>query len=103
MYRVIRHFTDLQDNGYPYLEGDVYPRDGLSVTKERIEELSGKRNKQKRPLIQKEKEKNKYTRTDINRMPVDDLRKLAGETGISGAESMTGADIKKALIDALGL
>ena len=103
MYRVIRHFTDLQDNGYPYLEGDVYPRDGLSVTKERIAELSGKRNKQKRPLIQKEKEKNRYTRTDINRMPVYDLRKLAGETGISGAESMTGADIKKALIDALSL
>lgn len=103
MYRVIRHFTDLQDNGYPYLEGDVYPRHGLSVTKERIAELSGKRNKQKRPLIQKEKEKNRYTRTDINRMPVDELRKLAVETGISGAESMTGADIKKALINALSL
>ena len=103
MYRVIRHFTDLQDNGYPYLEGDVYPRDGLSVTKERIAELSGKNNKQKRPLIQKVKEKNRYTRTDINRMPVDELRKLAGENGITGAESMTGADIKKALIDVLGL
>jgi len=47
--------------------------------------------------------KNQYTRTDISRMPVDELRKLAGETGISGAESMTGADIKKALIDALSL
>lgn len=103
MYKVIRHFTDLQDNGYPYLEGDVYPRDGLSVTKERIAELSGKNNKQKRPLIQKEKEKNRYTRTDINRMPVDELRKLAGETGITGSENMTGADIKKALIDVLGL
>lgn len=103
MYKVIRHFTDLQDNGYPYLEGDVYPRDGLSVTKERIAELSGKRNKQKRSLIQKVKEKNRYTRTDINRMPVDELRKLAGETGIAGAESMTGADIKKTLIDVLGL
>lgn len=50
-----------------------------------------------------EAEENHYTRTDINRMPVDELRKLAGETGISGAESMTGADIKKALIDALSL
>lgn len=50
-----------------------------------------------------EAEENHYTRTDINRMPVDELRKLAVETGISGAESMTGADIKKALIDALGL
>lgn len=103
MYRVIRHFTDLQDNGYSYLEGDIYPRDGLAVTKERIAELSGKNNKQKRPLIQKEKEKNRYTRTEINRMPVDKLREFAGETGIGGSESMTGADIKKALIDVLGL
>lgn len=93
----------MQDNGYPYLEGDVYPRDGLSVTKERIAELSGKRNKQKRPLIQKVKEKNRYTRTDINRMPVDRLRSLAEEKGITGADSMTGADIKKALFDVLGI
>lgn len=50
-----------------------------------------------------EAEENHYTRTDINRMPVDELRKLAGETGIDGAESMNGADIKKALIDALSL
>lgn len=50
-----------------------------------------------------EAEENHYTRTDINRMPVDELRKLAVETGIDGAESMTGADIKKALIDALSL
>ena len=103
MYKVIRHFTDLQDNGYTYNEGDTFPHDGLSVTKERIIELSSNKNRQKKPLIQKEKEEKKYTRTDINRMPVDELRKLAGETGISGAESMTGADIKKALIDALSL
>ena len=50
-----------------------------------------------------ESEENHYTRTDINRMPVDELRKLAGEKGITGAESMTGSDIKKALIDALSL
>lgn len=50
-----------------------------------------------------EAEENHYTRTDINRMPVDDLRKLAGKKGITGAESMTGVDIKKALIDALSL
>lgn len=50
-----------------------------------------------------EAEENHYTRTDINRMPVDELRELARETGIDGEESMTGADIKKALIDALGL
>lgn len=50
-----------------------------------------------------EAEENHYTRTDINRMPVDKLRKLAGEKGITGAESMNGADIKKALFDVLGI
>ena len=50
-----------------------------------------------------EAEENHYTRTDINRMPVDELRKLAGETGIDGAESMNGADIKKVLFDVLGI
>lgn len=55
------------------------------------------------PENENEAEENHYTRTDINRMPVDELRKLAGETGITGAESMTGADIKKALINALSL
>ena len=54
-------------------------------------------------MPENESEENHYTRTDINRMPVDELRKLAGETGISGAESLTGADIKKALFDVLGI
>ena len=50
-----------------------------------------------------EAEENHYTRTDINRMPVDKLRILAEEKGITGAESMNGADIKKALFDVLGI
>ena len=102
MYKVIRFFTDLQDNDYPYNEGDIFPRDGMTVTKERIDELSSANNKQLRPLIQKEKE-NKLTKTDINRMPVDELRKMAMNTGVDGAESMTGSELKKYLIDIFGL
>ncbi len=102
MYKVIRYFTDLQDNDYPYNEGDIFPREGMTVTKERIEELSSANNKQLRPLIQKEKE-NKLTKTDINRMPVDELRKMAMNTGVEGAESMTGSELKKYLIDIFGL
>ncbi len=102
MYKVIRYFTDLQDNNYPYNEEDIFPRDGMIVTKERIEELSSANNKQLRPLIQKEKE-NKLTKTDINRMPVDELRKMAMNTGVEGAESMTGSELKKYLIDIFGL
>lgn len=51
MYKVIRFFTDLQDNKHPYNVGDIYPRDGLIVSKKRIEELAGPNNRQRRPLI----------------------------------------------------
>lgn len=52
MYKVIKYFTDLQDDNHPYNVGDDYPREGLKVTKERIEELSSDRNKRKKPLIE---------------------------------------------------
>lgn len=49
---MIEYFTDLQDDNHPYNVGDDYPREGLKVTKERIEELSSDRNKRKKPLIE---------------------------------------------------
>lgn len=52
MYRVIRYFTDLQDNDYAYNVGDVYPRQGVAVTGERIAELASAENRQKTPLIE---------------------------------------------------
>lgn len=52
MYKVIKYFTDLQDNEHPYEVGDVYPREGLTVSAERIAELAGSRNKQRTPLIE---------------------------------------------------
>ena len=56
-YKVIKFFTDLQDNDHPYNEGDIFPRSGVTVTAERLEELSGKENKQGVPLIQMLEEK----------------------------------------------
>lgn len=52
MYKVIRYFTDLQDNGYAYSTGDAFPRDGKAVTADRITELSTAANKQGVPLIE---------------------------------------------------
>ena len=40
MYKVVKHFEDLTDNRYPYNEGDTFPRKGLNVSDERIEELA---------------------------------------------------------------
>lgn len=51
MYRVIKYFTDLQDDNYPYVPGDKYPRDGLEVSNERIIELATVDNKQNTQLI----------------------------------------------------
>lgn len=50
-YKVIRMFTDLQDNDFEYNAGDVYPRQGMTVTAERIAELASADNLQHTPLI----------------------------------------------------
>lgn len=47
--------------------------------------------------------KRTYTKTEINRMSVNDLKKLAVEENIKDAESMTGQLLKKALINKLEL
>ena len=52
MYKVIKHFTDLQDNNFAYQVGDEYPRKGLSVLPSRIKELAGSKNRQGVPLIE---------------------------------------------------
>lgn len=44
-----------------------------------------------------------YTKTDINRMSTAELQKLAGEKGIENADSFSGADLKKMLIDLMNL
>ena len=52
MYKVIKHFTDMQDNNFAYQVGDEYPRKGMSVLPSRIKELAGKKNRQGCPLIE---------------------------------------------------
>lgn len=56
MYKVIKTFADLQDNGFRYDAGDIFPRKGLKVSDERFEELSTAKNKRHTPLIEKIKE-----------------------------------------------
>lgn len=58
-YKVIKFFTDLQDNDYPYSVGDIFPRSGVTVTEARLNELSGSDNKQGVPLIKPVEEKKK--------------------------------------------
>ena len=51
MYVVIESFADLQDNGYRYKKGDIYPREGKEVSVARISVLLSDVNRQRKPLI----------------------------------------------------
>jgi hypothetical protein len=117
-YKVIHYFTDLQDFNHPYNVGDTFPRVGMKVSSARLAELSSADNKQKKPLIKlveekapiieekpvyEVKESVKYTKTDIKRMPLDDLKTLATENGVEGASDMTGGELKQVLIKKFGL
>lgn len=119
MYEVIHYFTDLQDNEYPYNVGDTFPRDGLTVSKERLKELSGNNNKQHKPLIKFLEEelpysdndielegdsaRKKYTKTEINRMSTAELQNLAAAEGIENAFETSGNELKKILAEYFGL
>lgn len=53
MYKVIKYFTDLEDNRHEYHVGDIFPHDGRKITAERLAELSSDKNKRHVPLIEK--------------------------------------------------
>ena len=62
MYKVIKSFTDLQDNNYAYYVGDNFPHNGVDVDAERIAELESDKNRLGVPLIEEVAEKPKRTR-----------------------------------------
>ena len=119
MYEVIHYFTDLQDNEYPYNVGDIFPRDGLTVGEERLKELSGRNNKQHKPLIkfveeelpfsdndielEEDSVEKKYTKSEINRMSTAELQNLAAAEGVENAFETSGNELKKILAEHFGL
>lgn len=58
---------------------------------------------QKAALSTKQPEKKTYTKTEINRMSTADLQKLALNTGVENADTMTGTELKKYFFDVFGL
>ena len=62
MYKVIKYFTDLQDNNYAYYVGDTFPHNGVEVDAERIAELASDKNRLGVPLIEEIAEKPKRVR-----------------------------------------
>ena len=68
-YKVIYPFADLHDKKHKYETGDTFPRQGLEVSEDRIEELMGNKNKIRKPLIEPIIEENKNISEDIQEKP----------------------------------
>ena len=75
-------------NGVWYPSGADVPEDTSPITTDNLTEK----------LVH-----NGYTKTEINRMSTAELQELALENGIGGANEMTGAELKKVLIEKFGL
>lgn len=71
MYKVIKFFTDLHDADYSYNVGDIFPREGVEVTAERIAQLAGSDNRQGVPLIAKVEEKKRAAKKTVKK-PVEE-------------------------------
>jgi hypothetical protein len=56
MYKCVVFFSDLHDKSFEYRPGDIFPRSGLKVSPERLEELSTDKNRRGKPLIEKVEE-----------------------------------------------
>lgn len=61
MYKVIKSFADMMDNGVIYEVGDVYPRDGVEQDAARIKMLASNTNRYHEPLIALETVKEEKT------------------------------------------
>ena len=79
-------------NGQYYPAGADVPV-GDNPVKEVVE-------KDVKPIVEKQTD---YTKTEINRLSTAELKSLALKQGIDSAEEMTGADLKKVLIEKFGL
>lgn len=91
-YKVIKYFTDLQDNDHEYNVGDLFPRDGKEVSEERLTELSTKNNRQSKALIERVQEQ-----VDYSGMKVSELKDLAKERGINGYSDMKKVELIEVL------
>lgn len=91
----------VRHNGIDYAPNTEVPMDKVSaeVVEEVVKEVVEKETSSEEVI----EDAPKYSKTEINRMPIDELKKLAKAEGFDDADAMNGSDIKKALIEKFGL
>lgn len=52
-FLVIAPFVDLEDGHHIYCKGDIYPREGLNVSDERIMQLLSTQNKARKSFLER--------------------------------------------------
>ena len=97
---VFKHLV--KHNGKYYPAGTDVPVGGKTVENKKVEkpkedDFSQYMNAPEEKAEDRNAKKIIYTKTEINRMPTADLKKLAKENGID--DGLSGAEIKKALIE----
>ncbi len=80
----------VKHRGKWYMPGENVPDDNTGAEKSASEKST-------------DDSKKEYTKTEINRMSTNDLQELAKNTGIENAIELTGAELKKLLIEKFGL
>lgn len=90
----------VKHNGKYYAIGEDVPNDNKPVVENKVEKVEAK---QEVVETSKVEDTPKYTKTEINRMPLDDLKALATEKGVDGADDMTGGELKKLLLEMFNL
>lgn len=91
MYKVLRRFEDLQDNRYLYQPGDQFPRAGLKVSKDRLEELCTSKNRRRVPLIKFEEDLQKEVKSVEPEVDEEIIEKIE-----EAAETSTEAPVEEA-------
>ena len=98
MYRAVTYFVDRFDKNHAYKPGDVFPRQGIEVDKDRIKQLlSGENNANlvcieevntysKKDNVEEAKEEvpftpKKYTAKQLENMKISDIEDLAYDLG----------------------
>lgn len=85
MYKAIRYFTDLKDGSYPYHPGDEFPREGLQVSEERIQDLLTGNNRRGIPVIEQVEEPKKVKKP-IEKEVVAEVATEAADEPVQKAE-----------------